>query len=66
MNINTGLIGKQTLSIAVQTDSETINTAYTIYQKKQACNVTYNDTLAYVIDRVEEMIEEDHLDSMYK
>ena len=77
MNINTGLIGKQTLSIAVQTDCiavldaaicpmKLLNTAYTIYQKIQDCNVAYNDTLDCVIDRVEEMIEEDHLDSMYK
>lgn len=47
-------------------DRELLNTAYTIYQKIQDCNVAYNDTLDCVIDRVEEMIEEDHLDSMYK
>ncbi len=74
MNINTGLIGKQTLSIAVQTDciavldaaicpmkhcrKQLLNTAYTIYQKIQDCNVAYNDTLDCVIDRIEEMIGE--------
>ena len=39
-------------------DRELLNTAYTIYQKIQDCNVAYNDTLDCVIDRVEEMIEE--------
>lgn len=39
-------------------DRELLNTAYTIYQKIQDCNVAYNDTLDCVIDRIEEMIGE--------
>jgi len=70
MNISISLIGKKILSIAVQTDCivelDAAICPMKHCQKTGNCNVAYNDTFDCVIDRVEEMIEEDHLDRMYK
>lgn len=53
-------IGKCNLPYATLPDEkELLCKAYEIYCKNEDCNVAYNDTMDFVIDRIEDFIEQD-------